>query len=104
MNKYYFTEKVDEKIYYLDASHPHIPNESVITSKFTSNLFSDELDNFILFQVNNNINKKYGEIHNFTCKKEKSGNYKYSYDVFNEKEDTLSKYLGEIKKIDGEIF
>lgn len=98
MNKYHFTEKVDEKIYYLDASHPHIPNESIITSKFTLDLFSDKLDNSILCQVNNDIKNKNGEIHNFTFKKEKLGNYKYSYDVFNEKEDTLSKYVGEIKK------
>ena len=41
--------------------------------------------------------QKNGKINNF-CFEEKSGNYKYSYDIFNEKEDTLSKYLGEIKK------
>ena len=100
MNKYHFTETIDEEIYYLDATHPHIPNGSVITSKFTINSYSDELDSFILERINNNIQEKNREINNF-CFEEKSGNYKYSYDIFNEKEDTLSKYFGEIKKIDG---
>lgn len=101
MNKYHFIENVDEQIYYLDATHPYIPNGSLITSKFTLELFPDELDNFIKSQINNDINEKNGEIHNFTFKKEKSGNYKYSYDILNEEENTLSKCLGEIKKIDG---
>lgn len=101
MNKYHFIENIDEQIYYLDATHPYIPNGSLITSKFTLELFPDELDNFIKSQINNDINEKNGEIHNFTFKKEKSGNYKYSYDILNEEENTLSKCLGEIKKIDG---
>ena len=98
MNKYNFIENINEEIYYLDATHPHIPNGSVITSKFTINSYSDELDSFVQGRIQNDINEKKGEIHNFTFKKEKSGNYKYSYDVFNEKEDTLSKYISEIKK------
>lgn len=99
MNKYNFIENIDEQIYYLDGTHPHIPNGSLITSKFTLELFPDQLDNFIRYHINNDINEKKGVMHNFTFKKEKLGNYKYSYDIFNEKEDTLSKYVGEIKKI-----
>lgn len=104
MKKYHFIENIDEQIYYLDATHPYIPDGSLITSKFTLDLFPNELDSFIQSQINNDINEKNGEIHNFTFKKEKSGNYTYSYDVFNEKEYTLSKYIAEIKKIDGKIF
>lgn len=98
MNKYNFIENIDEQIYYLDGTHPQIPNGSLITSKFTLELFPDQLDDFIQCQINNDINEKKGVKHNFTFTQEKSGNYKYSYDVFNEKEDTLSKYIGEIKK------
>jgi len=98
MNKYYFSKKVYEKIYYLDTTHPDIPNESLITSKFTLKSYLDELDNFIQKQINNDINEKNGEVYNFTFRKEKPGKYIYSYDTLNEEENTLSKYLGEIKK------
>lgn len=96
MNKYNFTEKIDEQIYYLDATHPDIPNGSLIISKFTINSYSYELDSIIKERINCDINKKEGKVCNLTFTKDKTGNYKYSYDILNEKENTLSKYLGDI--------
>lgn len=98
MKKYHFIENIDEQIYYLDATHPYIPDGSLITSKFTLDLFPDELDSFVQERINNDINEKNGEVNNITFKKVNPDTYTFSYNIVDEKEDTLSKYVGEIKK------
>lgn len=92
MNSYKIYEEIENDKYFLDATHPHIPDWSKTIS--SSQIFGT-IDNVIEF-INNRIDELIVEQKNTVEIKRTKNEFNFQYGTFSEEKEERNEYLCKI--------
>lgn len=92
MNSYKIYEEIENDKYFLDATHPHIPDWSKTTC---SSKIIGSIDDVIEF-INNRIDELIDEQKNMVEIKKKENEFNFQYGTFSEEKEERNEYLCKI--------